>query len=114
MSEVTTLEVSCPDCHAKKGAWCVYIQPNTPTGTKAWREQAARAGQFTKRPHNGRMQKAYWIDRDRKRKAREADYTARNAASPERAAILRANAEAVAEEQRGLITWLSQHAGILL
>lgn len=110
---INAIDVKCPDCGMNPGIWCVYIQPRVPrTGSSEWMYE--RAGLPTKRLHGKRGTKAYWMDRDLKRKAADADYAAQNSASPERAAILRANAQAVADEQHGLILWLRQHAGILL
>ena len=107
------LEVSCPECHARKRKPCVYIQPKAPPGTLAWHKQQARAGQPTKRPHNGRMQKAYFTERARELNARQEEYARSNAAGPTREAILRANAQAVADEHTQLKDWLRQHASVL-
>jgi hypothetical protein len=102
--------VGCPDCHARKRQPCVYLEPRAPAGTSAYRHQAERAGKPTKRPHRGRFQKADALIR--RRHYEEA--TARNALSPERDAVLRAHAQAVAEEHRQLGAWLSQHAEIFV
>jgi hypothetical protein len=114
MTDLEPLDIKCPDCGMKKGIWCVYIQPKAPVGTAAWITQNERAGLPTKRLHNGRHNQVYHMNRARRRKASEAEWAARHAASPDRASILRANAQAVAEEQHGLIQWLRQHGGILL
>lgn len=111
---IKPLDIRCPDCKMKKGIWCVYIEPNAPVGTAAWEKQKERAGLPTKRLHNGRHNRVYWMNRDALRKAREADYAARHGASPDRAAALRANAQAVSDEQHDLILWLRRNVGILL
>jgi len=79
-------------------------------GTSAYRQQAERAGKPTKRPHRGRFQKADAL----KWRRRQEEYAARNALSPERNAVLRAHAQAVAEEHRQLGAWLSHHAEIFV
>jgi acyl-CoA reductase-like NAD-dependent aldehyde dehydrogenase len=114
MDDLKPLDIKCPDCGMNKGIWCVYIPPKAPVGTAAWVVQNERAGLPTKRLHNGRHNQVYHMNRARRRKASEAEWAARHAASPERATILRANAEAVAQEQRDLIQWLSRNVGILL
>lgn len=125
MAEVSgnePLDVSCPDCLALKGKPCIYLWPKnwdgTPREVRSWhgasvRAQIARAGQPMKRFHGGRYNKARLKAQVARRKAREAEYAARHALDWDREAILRANAQAVMDEQRQLIAWLTEHAHIL-
>jgi hypothetical protein len=105
------LEVSCPECHVRKHKPCVYIQPNVPrTPSSEW--MYLRAGQPTKKPHNGRAQKAWFTQRAAELDAQRAAYAEQNAASADREAILKANARAVTDEHNQLRAWLQQHARI--
>lgn len=107
------LEVVCPECKAPKLQWCVYIQPNVPrTHSTEWMYE--RAGKPTQKLHNGRATKAYFLERQAKIKARQDEYAAKNAASAQRVEILRANATAVADEQRQIIDWLMKNHRIFL
>lgn len=116
------LGVNCPDCHARKGSPCVYMWPRDWDGSPRIRHPGLssatlammdRAGTPTKRPHNGRYAKADLREKAARRKAREAELAARNAPERDREAILRANAQAVADEQRQLIAWLRANASVL-
>ena len=71
-------------------------------------------GQPTTKPHNGRIQKAYWKGKLEEKKAREAHWLSLNAASPDRVAILAANGQAIKDEQEQLISWLREHGRILI
>lgn len=114
--------VSCPDCHARKGKPCVYLWPKDGDGTPRVRHdwlkpgiQALmdRAGTPTKRPHNSRYHKAWLVEEVARRKAREAEYAARNAPGRDREEILRANARAILDEQHALVEWLRGNASVL-
>jgi hypothetical protein len=116
------LTVSCPDCQARKGKGCTYLWPKDWDGSPRVRHDwltpgilalMDRAGTPTKRPHNSRYQKAWAKEQADRYHARTAERAARNAAGRDREAILRANADAVAAEQRALMAWLRQHAHVL-
>jgi hypothetical protein len=72
-----------------------------------------RAGKPMKRFHVGRSRKAWLKEQAEKRRARDEAYAEKNAAGCEREAILRANADAVVEEQRQLVAWLKQYSAVL-
>lgn len=117
------LIVSCPACHARKGEGCTYLWPKDWDGSPRVRHdwlapgilaQMDRAGTPTTRPHNVRYQKALAKERADRHRARLAEHAAANAPSRDREEILRANAQAVADEQRALIEWLRQHADVLI
>lgn len=123
MIEIGPLDVSCPTCLARKGRGCVYIWPRDWDGSDrvrySWTAPAVlammdRAGTPTKRPHTDRYGKARLKEYLARRKAREAEYAAANALVDGREAILRANADAVLAEQRDLVAWLRENAGVLL
>lgn len=117
------LSVSCPDCEARKNNPCVYLWPKNWDGTPRTRdrwiksptvlEQMDRAGEPMKRFHNGRSRKAWLKEQVAKRKAREAAYAEKNAASRDRDAILKANAQAVQDEHQQLLSWLKEYATVL-
>lgn len=116
------LSVSCPDCAALKGKPCVYLWPKnwdgTPRARYEWLSAGIlakmdKAGTPMKRFHGGRHNKARYTAQVARRKAREAEYAARHALDGDRDAILKANAQAVLDEQRQLIAWLTDHAHIL-
>lgn len=120
------LSVKCPDCEQGKNLPCLYLPPKNWDGTPLTEEQMRRStsaqvrrqvermGQPTTKPHNGRIQKAYWKGKLEEKKAREAHWLSLNAASPDRVAILAANGQAIKDEQEQLISWLKQHGRILL
>lgn len=117
------LSVSCPDCLARKKQGCTYLWPKDSSGEvlvpRSWhgasvRARLERAGSPTKRPHNTRYNKAWLKEQVARRKARDAEYAEKVALGADREAVLRANAEAVLNEQSQLIAWLTQHATILI
>lgn len=120
------LLVKCPDCEQRKNKPCVYLPPKNWDGTPLTEEQMrrtkspqvlqqiARMGQPTTKPHNGRIQKAYWKGKAEEQKARERAYAEANSVSPDRAAILAANGQAIKDEQEQLISWLREHGRILI
>lgn len=120
------LLVKCPDCEQRKNQPCVYLPPKNWDGTPLTEEQIRRSGsaqvlrqvermgQPTTKPHNGRIQKAYWKGKLEESKARECAYAEANAVSSDRAAILAANGQAVKDEQEQLISWLRAHGRILI
>lgn len=119
---IDVLQVSCPVCAARKGKVCVYIWPKNGDGSPMVRyagrsadvlAKMDRAGTPVQRPHGGRSSKAGVAERLRLAKQRDAEYAASNAASPDRAAALRANAQAVTDEQYQLAAWLRAYAHVL-
>lgn len=120
------LLVKCPDCGQRKNQSCVYLPPKNWDGTPLTEEQMqrtrapqvlkqiARMGTPTTRAHNGRLYKAWLQHRVTASKAREAAYAEANAVSPDRAAILVANGQAIKDEQEQLISWLREHGKVLM
>ena len=119
------LLVKCPDCEQRKNQPCIYLPPKNYDGTPLTEEQMrrtsspqvlkqiARMGQPTTKPHNGRIQKAYWKRLSEEHREKEQAWMEANAVSPDRAAILAANGQAVKDEQEQLISWLRAHGRIL-
>lgn len=120
MLDIDPLSVCCNKCKAKKNKPCVYLWPKDghgePRVRHSWvsalvQAQMDRAGTPTKRPHTERVTKARW---KYQKEAREAEERLRQAEHGPRDAVLRANAEALKQEQAELKAWLIKNARILI
>ena len=120
MSGIDPLSVCCNKCKAKKNKPCVYLWPKDAHGEPRVRHswvselvqaQMDRAGTPTKRPHTERITKARW---KYQKEAREAEERLRQSEHSSRDAVIQANAAAVKQEQAELVSWLSNHAQILI
>lgn len=91
---------TCPRCKARRGYRCTYT-----TGYNV--------GAFTKQPHWERLDK---LVREEARQRSEAWQARRDEAAghtPERVAVLRANAEAMRREHEDLFLWLRRYSAVL-
>lgn len=112
--------VSCPTCKARKRKPCVYQWPKDGEGNPRVRHPSHdadvvalmdRAGKPTKRPHTERYTKARLQMRADRRQAEQAEQLE---SYRERDAVLRANADALRDEQEQLVAWLRANVGILV
>jgi hypothetical protein len=112
------LTVKCPLCGAAKGQPCVYMPVLDSLGNErtvdSWTtlvdvERINRVGLPTIRPHNDRCEVADAKRRRAARKVQQDAYMSLNAASRDRMAVLRSNAQAVTDEHHQLTAWLRQN-----
>lgn len=114
------IDVKCPTCGQGRNKGCVYVGPRHWDGsekkleswtrpTEAVRVQFEKKGKPTSRPHNARLKKARIMTANEKRKF----IPPLSEEEQVRSDILRANADALIEENRQMTAWLRQHADIL-
>lgn len=114
-SAAQALQVPCLKCKAVKGVRCTYVLPKMRpqfSNSTQFLDQVARAGAFTKVPHNERRETAWRVEiayfEQLRREARDRA-TVHNEISKK----TRALRDFDAEQSLALREWLRLHAGIL-